>query len=211
MTALIITGYFLLIMILIILALVLIPIDYSAQGQKYESASIQVNVSSLFGGVVVNYSRRYGYSAESCVKMLCFRLRKKTKDVQKKIKEEKKHKKEKGKINFLNKDFLKRVFEAIGDFLNHIKPRRLEVNGVFGFDGPYDTSIVWLFILAMPLHDKNFNIKLHPVFDDEVFEGRFVIEGRIVLAVVLWIAVKLMLSQPVRNIKKERKRRIYAN
>jgi hypothetical protein len=68
-----------------------------------------------------------------------------------------------------------------------------------------------MLIMALPLHRKNFNIALQPVFYDEVLEGKFLIKGRIVLAPILWIAVKFILSRPVRNILKERKRKAYAN
>lgn len=202
MIILTILGFLLLLILTIILALLFIPFDYHVHGEKYETAFLQLMVSWLFGGIGIYYSISTD-GAEGYIRILGMKIAI-SPGKHHKEKEKKKH------VSYLRKDFIERLLKAIGEMLNHIKPRRFEVNGCFGFEDPYNTSILWLCILALPLHHKNFNINITPAFYDEILEGRFIIEGRMVLAVLLWIAAKLRLSRPVKNIIKERKKKIYA-
>jgi hypothetical protein len=211
MIALEILGYFLLFIVLLILILILEPIVYHMEGQKYENTLIKANISLLFGGIKIVYDKMSGKDAQTSVTILGFSHRKGTGRTKKEHEKKKRKSKRKPKVNYFKKDLLKMLFEAAGDLLSHIKPKKFEVDGAFGLGEPFDTAMLWLLILSLPLHHRNFDISLHPVFDDEVLEGRFIIEGRIVLAVILWIAVKLRLSRPVKNILKERKRKVYAN
>jgi hypothetical protein len=65
------------------------------------------------------------------------------------------------------------------------------VEGRYGFEDPYYTGLACAVINCTAPHGDKYNINLTPVFDDEIIEGNYIIEGRIVPAVLLWIFVKV--------------------
>jgi hypothetical protein len=92
-------------------------------------------------------------------------------------------------------------------------PEVFEAEGTYGFDDPYYTGITCALINTLMPYIEGFRVNLTPVFDEAVLKGRFKIQGKVVMAVILWIAIKFILSQPVRNklFKRERKRKVYVN
>lgn len=71
--------------------------------------------------------------------------------------------------------------------LRHIKPQRLESDLRVGFEDPYHTAIMGMVVQWLPISDK---VKVIPVYDEEVVEGWFLVEGRVIPLALLVIAIR---------------------
>lgn len=213
-----ILGYILAIILLILLAVLFIPIEYGASGYKdEEDYNLKVHVSWFFRGLAFSCILENTIWPKLNFKLFGFEVKQK-RDGKSENKSEKKKKKQKEKSGkdagkFFNKEFISKAIGAVVDVLVYLKPRVFDIQAVFGFDDPSYTGLACIVVYNIPRMGENCNIDLTPVFDEEVLKGRFNIQGRIVLATILWIALKFILSKPVRNIifKRERKIKNYAN
>lgn len=88
---------------------------------------------------------------------------------------------------------MQKIFKAIDGFWKHTRPMRLEAEGYYGFEDPYYTGLACALINCTSPHGDKYNINLTPVFDEEVIEGSFIVEGRIVPAVLLWILARVFI------------------
>lgn len=83
-------------------------------------------------------------------------------------------------------------------FLNHIKPRKLQGQVIFGFDDPATTGKILGYIsMFYPVYGKN--ISVIPDFENKVFESKLYFRGRIRAFTVLKIGVPIMLNK---NLKR---------
>lgn len=85
--------------------------------------------------------------------------------------------------------------------LKHILPRKLRGRARFGFDDPYTTGQVLMYISPFyGLYGKRFQII--PVFEEPVLEGEAWLKGRIRVGTVLILAIRVLLDQNFRTILK---------
>jgi len=201
--------FILLLLSLILLAVLFIPIEYSARGHRDEDTfAVSANISWFFKGLILSFIKQKGSMYQLIFKALGFEVNQNKKQESEYKKKKEKKKEENSKKNagrFLNKKFIEQVLKALNDVLKYLKPRILDIEGKFGFDDPSLTGLSCILVYNIPLRGQNYNINITPAFDEEVLEGKFNIQGRIVIAVILWIALKFVLSPPVRNIILKRK------
>ncbi|WP_207647188.1 DUF2953 domain-containing protein [Peptoclostridium litorale] len=111
-----------------------------------------------------------------------------------------KNKKKMHPKHVLSKSMLKSISDLLSDFLRWLKPKKFRLRGMVGFEDPHHTGMLCglLYIFEEPL--RNSGINIISIFDREVFEGSFEIEGKLTIAVLLLICMKFVLSKPVRRI-----------
>lgn len=80
------------------------------------------------------------------------------------------------------------VLSIVRDALKHMKPQRIEGDVRIGFADPYYTGLLGVFLYVVP-HPVG-QVHVTPVYEDEVLEGWFLVEGRIIPAALLVIALR---------------------
>ncbi|WKY46176.1 hypothetical protein Q5O14_08845 [Eubacteriaceae bacterium ES2] len=102
-------------------------------------------------------------------------------------------------VGLINRDIVKYILYDFNKLLKHLMPKKFEASGTIGFDDPYHTSIFCMLMeifRGYKLHD----IQIQYVFYEEVYEGKFYLEGKIRLIYIAYIAIKLMLNKSVRKM-----------
>lgn len=98
-----------------------------------------------------------------------------------------------------NRSAVTAAFGSIGGLLTHIRPRKLKIEGRLGFDDPATTGQVFGILgMLMPLYGET--IHLEAVFDETVMEGRLEAKGRIRIAIVMVIVLRLIIKREVRRL-----------
>lgn len=86
--------------------------------------------------------------------------------------------------------------------LKHILPGRLRGKARFGFDDPYTTGQVLMYISPFySLYGKRFQII--PVFEEPVLEGEFWLKGRIRIGTILILGIRVLLDKNFRTLLKQ--------
>ncbi|MCX7710395.1 MAG: DUF2953 domain-containing protein [Clostridia bacterium] len=203
MILLTILGYMLLSLLLLLLLILIIPIRYSLLGAKEETILFQAEISWLFNGIrgSAGYTSENGFSS----KMLLVGREIRFNEPSDKTKQRKREKKETSVEwkDVMNQEFLNSVLQFLKDFFKHSMPQRFEISGRYGFEDPFVTGIACSFISALNLP----NINIVPEFEDEILEGRLLIQGRLILGVITILFVRFLLTKPVRNIIKKMMRK----
>jgi len=198
--------YILLAVASVIFLIIFIPYEYYAYGKKLDECYIKGYISWLFGGVKIKFNRSFPGNSEVSVWVLGLNKRLGASERSKNIKEEKpqkkkdKSKKDSGFKEYLSGDVIKRILAALFKILKHCMPRKFYMIGKVGFEDPANTGMLYGVIgMAYNLFDR-FNIRIQPVFDEEVIEGRFLIRGRLWLPYIILVAIGLLITKPFRNI-----------
>lgn len=209
MILLIMLVYLLLFLLASFIILLLIPIRYHAEGIKSDDVPLSINVELSYGPVTYKYRAGTDCGIEHTLKVFGIPLSIKHKEGKKGIgKASHKHKKEKKGMGKLpGKAFLDEALKSLWKLLNHLRFRRCDINCTFGLEDPADTAVLWLIICSLPLYGESRSIRLEPVFDDQILEGDFHIQGHLIPAVAAYIVLRFILSKPVRNIIKNKKER----
>lgn len=187
--------------------LLLIPYEYFFEGRKYEELLIRMKISWFKGAVGFNYIKEQDNKAKMFVNL--FNIKIKLSKNKKDSKEEKKDKKEDGHRNYLDSRFLKCAMTSLKKVLLHIKPKRFIFRARLGFEDPAITGMACALTDIFYTTLKGANIRFEPVFDDEIYEGECIIQGRVVLIVIAYIAFKLYLSRPVKIKPKIKEVKLY--
>lgn len=109
-------------------------------------------------------------------------------------------------LEFLRKEENKRTFRNLKSQLlalfRHIRPRKLTGWLRFGFDDPFKTGQILTYVSPFyGLYAKHF--ELIPVFEGEAMEGELDIKGRIRLAALIWIGIKVIRDGNFRTLLKK--------
>ena len=219
--------YLLVFIIGLLLLIVIIPFEYELDGKIDEK--ISGNASLIFFGkffkVIVSYKNKDTFVL---IKVMGLRI------INKKIKMSsnenkasskenkmfsKKREKEdikKAKSNFNIKDYIQREFlEAsinyIKAIINIIKPKTVRIHGIYGFEDPSLTGMACAIIPLISNLIPAGDIKLQPVFDDEIIDIYCKIYGRISLLTAIIKTLKFVLKKNNRKkiFKKSRKAETY--
>lgn len=220
-----IIGYLLLFIFTIIALLVITPINYSLECSKYE----KLNISSktiLFGGLfkviisVNSQKKMYGiltfigipFSFETSLDSVKVdkKLNIKNKTVHKtdELSETKTKKNTKNKkmtdefVNNLNIDFIVHCLKYINKIWTSIKPKQLTLYAIYGFEDPYYTGLVCSFTNALSPILKEYDVNLSPSFGESILSGELKIKGRITIIVLIYVIVRFMVTNPIKNILK---------
>lgn len=94
---------------------------------------------------------------------------------------------------------LKRQIKAL---LKHILPARMKGKVKFGFDDPYTTGQVLMYISPFyGIYGRRFQIV--PVFEETVLEGEAWLKGRIRIGTVLAVCIRMLLDKNFRTLLKK--------
>lgn len=85
------------------------------------------------------------------------------------------------------------------DILNHVKPQRLHGQLRIGFEDPYHTGLLGALLYATPVSMGQ--VIITPVYEDEVLEGWFQAEGRVIPIVLVAIALRRFAPVILGNIR----------
>lgn len=194
-----ILGFILVALLILLVLILIVPIEFRLYGQKQEETFFKASVILFKGAVVFQFLKTFSEQARMQVSIFGFKKKIEMSKVSKKEKENKKEKPKKDSSrNYLEPSFLKCALKCLTKVLNHIKPKKFVIEGRVGFEDPYVTGIVCAVLNVLYQELKKANINVRTVFDDEIFEGKCLIQGRVVLAYIAFIALRLYLSRPVR-------------
>ena len=226
---LLVIWYLLLGILLLLALVVLIPYTYEIRGGNSDQLQIQGLVSWLFGGLKIYFLRQAGQKAVITPIFFGFPLKsrpsldpsrnglpaeirpeeqkakkKKAAKVKKSEKSGSKRKVKPGKKNFpfrlyLKKDVLKAAFSLLGRILKFCLPQRLSASARLGFADPMLTGLLCALSTQSYLLPKAYDLHLQPVFDKEIYQGSFLIGGKLWLAQFIGIFLGFLTSQPIRN------------
>lgn len=197
MIVLVILGYILAALLILLTLILIVPFEFKVDAQKKETIFINTRVSWFLGLFGFHYTKVY--SQQPIMYICIFGLKKRinmNKTNKKEKKAEKESKEKESSRNYLELEFIKCVLVSIKKGLNHIKPRKFVIEGSIGFEDPYVTGIACAVINVFRQELKKANIKINTVFEDEILEGKGSIQGRVVLAYMAYIALRLYLSRP---------------
>lgn len=238
MIALMILGYLLLFIFAMFFLAILIPIDYRLEASKYSDINFLGSLSLYNGMLRLQISMMNFHSSKIVLKFIGLSysfnvdmnngentlIEKITKHTTKEnIKKDpkqktsiKKDKKSEGFLKYFNKELLAYCLNFIKDIWHNIKPKKLEIKAIYGFDDPYNTAMVSAFISTLYPLLKEYPVHLTPSFDESTFEGEFKIKGKISIILLLYMIIRFVVTNPIRSIikntiKKNKEEKSYAN
>lgn len=217
MIILYILGYIILFILVIILALILIPYSYHLEMEKEDQVKMGACVCWLFGGLKIIVNMEDWMMKTSRISILGLQkdmdldkldkdknnLKRKNKSVNKhkdeKIEEGKKNKKT-VKIKNFNRKIIIKLLETVKKAWRHIRPNTIYAKLVGGFEDPVYTGLLCGLLSQSWLLDDRYKINFQPSFEEDSFIGKVIIKGRIWLPYILIMAIKLVVTRPVRNM-----------
>jgi hypothetical protein len=102
--------------------------------------------------------------------------------------------------NELNKDAFRFIFEKLKGLLKHILPTKLRSSIIFGTGDPCSTGQI-LGVLGIFYGIYGDKVKITPDFENQRFEGKHKARGRIRLATILIIVIKIVLDKRFQQLK----------
>ncbi|MDO9533845.1 MAG: hypothetical protein Q7J85_00605 [Bacillota bacterium] len=112
-------------------------------------------------------------------------------------------------LRSLDREFLRSIQALLGDLLRMLRPKKLEVNGKFGFPEPHYTG--WLAAFTYMLEEccEVSKLQIEPIWEEEHYEFSFEIEGRVTVFLMLFRVARFILARKTREflkmLKKEKK------
>ncbi len=206
------------ILLILLMAILLIPFSYKMRAISQEKKSVWADVHWLFGllGVTGTYELGLGFTGK--VRILGIPIKVSSEDLSKMAKgkdkdkdkkeKEKKKKKKSGRVKVFTVEGLEYVLGSVGKVIRQVLPRCFEGYGILGFDDPYYTGILSAVLESLRGIGAH-NMNLEYAFDREVYEGEFYLEGRIIIIVLLYIALRVLLHKSSRNMFLGVRRRSY--
>ena len=206
--------YLLITILGLILLFIIIPFEYEFNTKIDEKIRADINLSFFqkFLKLLVTYEDKETLFLIKVMGLCIIRKkikisnRKKEKVNLEKLKPKKKKNK---KVDFNIKDYIQGAFindliNYFKDIINIIKPKKIKINGIFGFEDPSLTGIscgiIPLISALIPTRDIN----LQPVFDDEIIDIYCEIHGKISILAATIRTLKFIL-------KKNNREKIFKN
>lgn len=187
--------YLLLFLISILILLLAMPIYYTLSGIKEDMVIIKAQIFGPLKWICLTFKMRDMTEKKLGVRFLGIPIKikdnKKDAPIGSKVKRNNKGKKTRENGRKPAEGIPAGIVNLIVRALRHIKPRRLEVKGRYGFNDPYHTGIACSLINTIIPHKDKYNVNLIPVFDEEVIEGKFITEGYIVPVYLFWLFIKV--------------------
>ncbi len=187
------------ILILLLLIILFIPFAYQVKAVSLDKKFVSFNAFWLFG--LFGFSGDYVFSQgfESRVNILGMNIKPGKKNrVKKEKKKKKKNKKNKKKKTFSIEAIQYSLINVI-KLIKHFMPNRMEGYGRLGFSDPYYTGITSSLVeslRAVCSHNLNFDY----VFEEEVYEGEILLEGRIFIVYLVYIGLRLLLRKATKKL-----------
>ena len=91
------------------------------------------------------------------------------------------------------------ILKVLGKILKSIRPRKLKINAIFGFESPDTTGKIYGFTCMLyPYYGKD--IHIIPDFERSVIQGDVYIRGRIFIIVLVVNALKILLDRKLYKV-----------
>jgi len=205
--------YLLILIIGLILLFVIIPFEYEFKTKIDEKIMAGVNLS-FFKKILIIIMTYEDKETLFLIRVMGLTIiRKKIKKSNRKIKKEKlKKKKDDFDImDYIQGEFIKDLISYFKDIINITKPKKIKINGTYGFEDPSLTGIACGIIPLVSSLIPISHINLRPVFDDEIIDIYCEIYGRISLLIATIKTLKFVLKKSNRKIifKKVKKSETY--
>ncbi len=195
--------FILLIIAILLLMVLLIPFTYFSCGRRLDDLECNGSIKWLFGALGINYKYdSNGLSAYINIFSISKHIAIKSmaaKGTSIKINESQKSKSD-SKRMVISADLIKSMLHYAKKALKYLKPRAFEVRLRYGFEDPSLTGMACAAAGILTSAAAQYDIVLHPVFDDEVLEGSFLIGGRVQIIRLVVIGLECLFSKPFRNI-----------
>lgn len=204
-------GYLLLGIVIIVFTLLLVPYHYRFTGEKLEKNYLEGSITWLFGGINIDFIRTFPGSFK--IKLTLFQLMWHTFEPNSSQKLKKRHshsakdqhaKGTKGSSRlareFLKPAILKEAFSTLLKISKHFQPHTLVLNAKFGFDDPAYTGLLCGLLSQFNFLIQKHEIRVQPVFEEEILEGKILIGGRVWIPSLLMMILGFLISKPVRSI-----------
>jgi len=205
--------YLLILIFGFVLLFIIIPFEYEFKTKIDEKIMAGANLSFFKKLLIVTMTYE---NKETLFLIKVFGLpiiRKKIKKSSRKIKKEK-LKKKKNDFNikdYIQGEFIKDLISYFKDIINITKPKKIKINGTYGFDDPSLTGMACGIIPIVSNFIPTSDIDLQPVFDEEIIDIYCEIYGRISLLVAIIKTLKFVLKKNNRKkiFKKVKKSETY--
>lgn len=92
------------------------------------------------------------------------------------------------------KTLMAHCFHVSGGLLKHIRPRKMKVKAVIGFDSPDITGKIYGFLCMLYPYYGN-DIHIIPDFENKILEVDLFIRGRIYICTLLWHGLRILLHK----------------
>lgn len=100
-----------------------------------------------------------------------------------------------------NQELVKHALSRLGKILRSIRPRVLRAEAVVGLGEPDTTGYLYgAYWTIKPFLGKKCRVTVTPDFEQRILEGKVSLRGRIVIAVLLYQAVRVILDQRLRRL-----------
>lgn len=207
-----IIGYILLFILIVLAVIILIPYSYYVEVEKYDEMKIKGVVTWFFGGLKVLILKEPDEEIKTIIRFLWFEKRidldngkddgtgKGDKKSKKKDKDDKKKKKKSIKREYFKKELIRKVLAAVKKLWKHLWPNRIIARIKTGFDNPMYTGYMCALYSQSYILPEKYDIRMEPVFDEDILEGEGSVEGKIWIAYILVLALGLVVTKPVRKI-----------
>ena len=186
--------YVLGLLLLLLVGLLFLPLNYQVQFSSDEKTTLAARMS--WSGLVAG-SYKVGRGVK--FRVLGYRIsfsRSSPRKAKQRNEGDAKNKKTK-KRRVPNID-IKVVWSIARKVIKHLSPQRIEADLRFGFEDPYYTGIMGALLYT---RFGGSSVRLTPVYDEEVLEGWFLVEGRVIPIVVLYVALRGYAPVVFRNIR----------
>lgn len=96
---------------------------------------------------------------------------------------------------FMNMEVAEHLFFLLKDLLKIIKPDRFEISGELGFEEPHEGGWLWAFLWSLKGLFPGGVIDLETLWDEEYYDVRVMIAGKIIPGVVFLRLLRFLLSK----------------
>lgn len=188
--------YLMLLLISILMLMLVMPVYYGFSGTKEDVLILEAEVFGSLKWIHLVFRMRDMTTNELNLKFLGIPIRimdkKKHPHIEEKTKKDVKSIKTYKKRPKVSKELLMQIADLFTETLKHIRPRRLEIKGRYGFNDPYHTGIACALVNSIIPQVNKCKIDLVPVFDGEIMEGNFILEGYIVPGYLFYLSIRVI-------------------
>lgn len=213
-TIFLILGYFFIALFLLLLLIPFLPFFYTIYGAKNESYLLFFSLRCLWKIFRIVIQKEENQALDICIVIFGFHIPISVRNIwnirkkkeRSKDKEGEKSKKLKNNTRYFalsKQSFLEPLFKFIRRLFAHILPQKFHFYLSYGFADPADTGMLAALIAINRHCIPQGDILLIPVFDKEMVSGKFCIEGRIILSVIIIYFLQFYFSKGVRRKIKE--------
>ena len=110
-------------------------------------------------------------------------------------------------FSLFHQSFLTPLFKFLRRLFRHVLPRKYRFHLIYGCSDAADTGMLSGFIAMLWPYIPHDDRVIRPVFDEEVIRGELNLEGRIIIAVILYYFLQFYFAKGIRQtIRKIRKK-----